>query len=153
MRRSNMPDADDDAALELKSRCHNPAPGHMLYWVRELLKAQSVDRLLLEALDDGTILVSVDGERRRYWNHEPARLAHLAAKNDGSVFVQEHRRLLFTRTRLSDSFYCFSIRLPGDEHTPCKSREEQVDLEDFGLPPNVAALMRGSSSDVPDLEG
>jgi hypothetical protein len=100
---------------ESKKRCVSYAPGHSPHWIQSQhsmyqRERPPLDAELIEVHSDGTIIVDVDGKRRVFWNHEPARLARLAARNEGRVTVQERWCLL--RTPSPDGMYVFSIADP-----------------------------------------
>lgn len=96
-------------------------PGHTPHWIQALHSTHQgetppVPATLLRTGDDGTIVVDVDGAERLLWNHEPGRLAKLAACNDGAVLLQWGWRLL--KTRGPGGLFVFSVCDP-DDHVPC----------------------------------
>ena len=125
-----MPTTNERAALDCEVRnCLNYGPGHTAHWIQvrhsmdqdEQLAEQAV---LVEARRNGTVVLDMDGKRQTFWNHEPVRLARLAARNDGRVTVQERWRLL--RTASPDGAYCFSILIPEkDTKRRCQPYRQQ----------------------------
>lgn len=104
------------ASDDLSKPCLNHATGHSPHWMQALHsmhlgETPPEDAFLIKAKRDGTIIVDIHGTRRLFWNHEPARLALMAGRNQGRVTVQESWSLL--RTASSDGMYCFSISDPG----------------------------------------
>jgi hypothetical protein len=102
-------------------RCLSYATGHTPHWIQSFHsmyegETPPEEAALIEAKSDGTIIVDVDGKRRAFWNHQPARLARLAARNEGRVTVQERWSLL--RTPSPDGMYCFSILIPDSDTLP-----------------------------------
>ena len=97
-------------------------PGHDVHWIQGLHSGRGSEQppepgQLLEVSDDGTIRVQVGDEVRVLWNHDPWRLAGLAAYNDGAVTHQPRWRLL--RTNSKDGAFCFYVADADKEHVPC----------------------------------
>ena len=101
-------------------RCGLYWPGHEVHLMRLMRyinsRQSTISGRLIEAGDSGVIVVEFDDEVRRYWNHEPKLLAHLAGRNDNRVELQESGGLL--GTRIKNGYWPFNIADP-DDHQEC----------------------------------
>jgi hypothetical protein len=101
-------------------RCGLYLPGHEVHLIRLLRYINSDDHRvpgrLIDATDDGIILVEFDNEVRRYWNHEPKLLSHLAGRNNNHVELQERGGLL--GTRIKNGYWPFYLA-DVDDHREC----------------------------------
>lgn len=103
-------------------RCGSYRPGHEPHYIQVLRgRAGTSTPLrpgrLLEVHDDGILVVEVEGEMLRLWNHEPTRLRVLAARNDNEIALQWPNWHVL-RTTSEQGWYAFSVARP-EEATPC----------------------------------
>jgi hypothetical protein len=108
----------------LPLRCGFYWGGHEPHWIPVLKGAHDtanppVPGRLLEVHADGRVDAEFDGAVWRLWNHEPARLEVLAARNDVAVSLQWRWRVLRTRSR--EGNYAFNVCRAGDQR-PCPIR-------------------------------
>jgi hypothetical protein len=102
-------------------RCGLYLPGHEVHWIQGLrcgndLESPRIDGTLISIEADGTIVLKVDGRTERAWNHEPNRLAVLAARVENHVTLQ--RRWGALRVPSPRGAYVFYIGDP-DDHRQC----------------------------------
>ncbi|MFI5052458.1 MAG: hypothetical protein ACHQBP_05975 [Acidimicrobiales bacterium] len=100
-------------------------PGHDPHWIQarrgwEDGSNPPVTGRLVDARDDGTVVIDVNGELRRLWNHEPARLAEAAARSGGVVMHQPRWGLL--KNPSESGHYLFCVADDGQEHQGCPDR-------------------------------
>ena len=91
-------------------------PGHDVHWIQAKLAARceptGIKREarageLLEVRPDGLVIIEVEGEVRRLWNHDSDRLKRLVARNRGEISHQPGFNLL--RTRSGEGSYLFCV--------------------------------------------
>jgi hypothetical protein len=97
-------------------------PGHQVHFIQGL-KYSDPDHprtpgTLIHVGDDGIIVVEFDDGIRCFWNHEPQRIAHFAARVNNRVERQERWGLLGIPAERRWSNYCFCIADP-DDHRSC----------------------------------
>jgi hypothetical protein len=84
-------------------RCGLYLPGYEVHLIPLLGYINSdepkIPGRLVDAGDDGIIVIEFDNEVRRHWNHEPELLAELAGRNDNQVALQERGELLGARIK------------------------------------------------------
>lgn len=102
-------------------RCGLYLPGHEVHWIHGLrcgndLESPRMDATLISVEGDGTVVLAVKGRTSRAWNHEPDRLAVLAARVDNRVILQPRWRALRVPSR--DGAYIFYIGDP-ERHREC----------------------------------
>ena len=106
------PIAEADGTTPGRSPCTNHHAGHAPHWI-QVFHSRSPDEeppvigRLLEASDDGTVVVSAGGRTYRLCNHQPPRLPATAAANDGEIALSYRWKLL--RTRHESGWACFSV--------------------------------------------
>jgi hypothetical protein len=97
-------------------------PGHEVHWIQGLkfsdLDHPRTEGALIDVGDDGIIVVEFDDGIRRFWNHEPLRLEHFAARVNNHVERQQRWGLLGIPAKRGWSIHCFCIASP-DDHRSC----------------------------------
>ncbi len=96
--------------------------GHVPHWIQmsratEDQENQPLTGRLVESQSDGTIVIEVDEEEMRLWNHEPERLAEAAAASGGAVEYQARWGLLWVPS--TSGGYAFCVARSPDDHVPC----------------------------------
>jgi hypothetical protein len=103
-------------------QCGSYAHGHNPHWIQAKLGWTDPDRAplpgrLLDIFEDGTFIVEDDvGQVIRLWNHDPERLARLAAVNENEIQIQ--LGLYMIKTKSHDGNYVFCVS-PEEERTLC----------------------------------
>lgn len=105
-------------------------PGHDVHWIQAKLaarcephpktgiKREATAGELLEVRPDGLVIIEVEGEVRRLWNHDSDRLKRLVARNRGEISHQPGFNLL--RTRSGGGSYLFYVaEADSREIQPC----------------------------------
>ena len=107
-------------------RCGLYTPGHEVHWIQGLRyrdpEHPPVAGRLVEVGADGIIVVEIGGEVRRFWNHEPQRFAHFAARAHHHVDLQARWGMLGLPHK--SGTYCFCIADP-DDHRTCPETPPQ----------------------------
>ena len=103
--------------------CGSYLPGHMPHWIQARKGWEDRVNLplpgrLVSTSDDGTVIIEVDGEQLRLWNHQPERVAEAAAQTRGTITYQSRWHLLLVE-RAQGSRYIFCVATPSDSHVPC----------------------------------
>ena len=96
------------------SGCCLYLPGHQVHWIqvnhaRGDAEHRPEEGRLLAVEDDGLVVIDVDGEERRLWNHDPSRLSDLVARQRGRVFHQPRWGLLRSPSESNGSYSCFCV--------------------------------------------
>ncbi len=99
-------------------------PGHDVHFIQARLswnepKHPPMPGVVTDISDDGEFRVKFEGKRnrRRYWNHDPQRLAHQVARNDGHVELRDYG-VLATLTDQGQSL--FYVAKPNSQfRRPC----------------------------------
>jgi hypothetical protein len=109
--------------IQAPKNCGLYLPGHSPHWIQTRKGWEDKVNVplpgrLLSTSDDGTVVIEVDGEQLRLWNHQPDRFAEAAAQTRGSITYQARWHLLFVG-RSSGSRYAFCVAKPSEGHVPC----------------------------------
>jgi hypothetical protein len=115
-------------------RCSLFRPGHLVHPIqanRSLADNEIPPEagLLLREESDGLIVIEVDGEERRLWNHDPQRLEQIVTANDGRILHQPRWGLLLCPKPSdgSTAFMCVA-RADDPELVPCSAEPPSGDL-------------------------
>lgn len=108
----------------LKS-CGLDLPGHQVHRIQARLGREDQENRpdagrVVDIRDDGTVVIDVDGEDRRLWNHQPDRLAEAASQRALIVRHQPKWGLLQVGNTLSG--YLFYVAGPTNDHVPCPNQ-------------------------------
>ena len=117
--------ADSLSARHLRSDCCLYRPGHLVHWIQADHARRDDEHRpepghLVSVSVDGLVVIDVDGEVRRLWNHDPLRLAANAAEHHGRVLHQPRWGLLSTPSDPDGSTAWFCV--VHDDHPdrcPC----------------------------------
>jgi hypothetical protein len=99
-------------SIERVHFCGLYLPGHDVHWIQARLSSEQLSRCpsapghLLEVQTDGIVVVEVDGEVRRLWNHDTDRVEQLAARNGGEISHQPGFGLLRTASDRGSYLFC-----------------------------------------------
>ena len=107
--------------------CSLYRPGHNIHWIQLRLTWNEpvhdpIPAQLIDVRDDGAFTLVVDGEHRRYWNHEPERMARAMARFDGEFELVGYGVLLLARQhrRVGEPSPAFCIVEPDSaQRVPC----------------------------------
>ena len=114
------------------AHCPLYLPGHNVHWIQARLtwnepQHDPIPATLLAVETDGEFTVEVDGEVRRYWNHEPQRLTRALRKYHGVFELVGYGVLTVPRElrRVGQPFPMFCIVGPDSEHRrPCPDPDD-----------------------------
>jgi hypothetical protein len=100
-------------------RCGLYGPGHMVHLIQAIRSLADnehppEDGLLLRVESDGLVVIEVDGEERRIWNHDPRRLEHIVMANGGRTLHQPRWGMLRTPNPSDGSIACFCVARADD---------------------------------------
>lgn len=89
-------------SIECVRNCGLYIPGHVVHWIQARKGAGDMKNLptpghLVEVRPDGLVIVEINGDVRRLWNHDPERLEALVARNHGEISHQPRWGLMSTR--------------------------------------------------------
>jgi hypothetical protein len=116
--------------------CGLYVPGHDVHWIQANLSVKHESERpwepgrLVDVHPDGSIVVEIQGAIRRLWNHNPERLARLAALNDGAISHQPGFHLLSTPSSQGSYLFCVADA-ESEELRPCPSDPPTGDLVDL----------------------
>lgn len=88
-------------SIERVRNCGLYIPGHDVHWIQAKRGWSDEVNLpapghLAEVWPDGLVVVEIDGDVRRLWNHNPERLEALVARNRGQISHQPEWGLMST---------------------------------------------------------
>jgi len=100
--------------------CRLFLPGHHPHWIQVRKGMEDTERppragRLIDVSPQGLIVIEVDGQELRIWNHDPLRLIEASALGDGRIRYQASWRLLF-----AGGGYTFCAAVPPEDHVPCR---------------------------------
>ena len=127
-----------------KADCCLFRPGHGVHWIQVSRSLADTDHppqpgRLVSVAPDGLVLVEVDDEVRRLWNHQPERLEALVAADDGAVTHQPRWGLL--RTPSPGGPNCFCVTRADDPDRPdCTPTVDGDTVVEWILAAGCAAL-------------
>jgi hypothetical protein len=103
-------------------------PGHNPHWIQMSRATENRENLpapcrFIEARQDGTVVIEVDGQELHLRNHEPERLSEGAAGNGGVVQYQPRWGLLWVP--VTSGRHAFSVAGPSTDHVPCPLQPPQ----------------------------
>ena len=118
------PEDDDATYLGPGRGCSRYVPGHEVHYIQSRISLEElgvVERGRVEAIGD-LVSVRVEGELRRYWNHDLARFARAIERFGPDVAIQERWSMLRVPGRIGS--FCFSIRRLGAGEVRLRPGEE-----------------------------
>lgn len=97
-------------------------PGHDPHWIQGLHATNDKVNFpfsgeFIEAREDGTIVIKVDGQELHLWNHQPERIADAVAVGGSTIGYQPPWGLLWVPSR--DGRYAFCVAPSPDDHVQC----------------------------------
>ena len=97
-------------------------PGHVPHWIHMTRATEDRENLpnsvrLVDSQSDGTVVIEVDGQELRLWNHESERLSEAAVASGGAVEYQPRWGLLWVPSK--SGRYAFCVTRSPDDHVPC----------------------------------
>jgi hypothetical protein len=97
-------------------------PGHVPHWIQMTRATEDRENLpnsvrLVDSQSDGTVVIEVDGQELRLWNHESERLSEAAAASGGAVEYQPRWGLLWVPSE--QGRFAFCVAEPDGDHDPC----------------------------------
>ena len=120
-------DTREAGEQDVLTHCGLYRPGHTPHPIQALHAFRDTDHppiecTLVEARSDGVVVLDADGTTHRVWNHEPARLARLAAQG-GAVKLRPRWHLLSIEQPGSSSVFSVDFnRL--DRGNPCETQPD-----------------------------
>ena len=93
--------------------------GHMPHWIQAKKGWEDEVNVPLPGRfigfqSDGTVVIEVNDNELRLWNHSPERMANAVAASDGVIKYQERWGLL-----IAGGGYLFCVARSSDDHAPC----------------------------------
>ena len=109
-------------------------PGHNVHYIQFRLtwnepQHDPIPATLLDVQDDGELTVEVDGELRRYWNHDPERATRAMTRYDGAFELVGYGVLALARRlwRDGEGIAAFYITEPDSEYRrPCPGPDDPL---------------------------
>ncbi|CAN5634624.1 hypothetical protein BH20ACT21_BH20ACT21_19730 [soil metagenome] len=88
-------------SIERVHYCGLYIPGHDVHWIQAKLGSKDKTNLpapghLVEVRPDGLVIVEIEDDVRRLWNHDPERLKRLVTRNSGEISHQPRWGLMST---------------------------------------------------------
>ena len=98
-------------------------PGHRVHWIQATRAGRDPEHRpepgrLVSVGADGSVVIEVDGDRRRLWNHDPAGLEQAAAAAGGVVLHQSRWGLLLAPSG-TGSRRCFCVVAADADRAAC----------------------------------
>ncbi len=102
--------------------CGSFTPGHDVHYIQALRSANDAENpptpgKLVDISADGTLVVEIDNEQLRLWNHDPSRLERLVSANAGQIIYRPDWGLLGTAS--GDGHFLFCVALAADDRRAC----------------------------------
>ena len=122
------------SGIRLANMCGMFTPGHVPHWIQ--MSRATEDRenspkpcRFVEVRQDGTIVIEVVSQELYLWNHEPDRLAEVAARTGRGIEFQSRWGLLWLPS--GSGRHAFSVTRSLSNHVPCPSKPQVGSLDEL----------------------
>lgn len=111
------------SVIRAPKACGLYSPGHSPHWIQARKGWEDQVHLpvpcrLIDCRSDGTVIIELEGDESRLWNHQPDRLSEVVAATHGVIKYQERWHLLLVKSSPGGHFL-FSVAKAIGGHAPC----------------------------------